>query len=345
MGDDRNKTDDIKSGQPWEIRRFAPSDAEGVARLFRSVYGAGYPMRTYVEPERLIAENAALRTISSVAATLGGDIVGHNALFNSAPHRGTYETGAGVVHAAYRGGKGIFTRMVAHGLEIADTLPGVDAVFGEPVCNHTFSQRMCFKLGLVSCALEVDLMPATAYAKEASATGRVAAFLDFKTFRSRPHTVYLPEPYAGELRFFYDDLDDARDFHVSTDRIPATVDTVMQYDIFDFAAVARIAIPTAGIDFSAQMDALEKKLQQKNVIVRQVWLNLANPWVGEAVEILQSRAFFFGGLLPRWFDTDGMLMQKIGQRPAWEEIRTHTDRAAKMLEKIRSDWERTEKEA
>lgn len=107
MSVDQNMTDDIEAGQPWEVYRFEPRDAEGVVRLFHSIYGAGYPVRTYVEPQLLIEENAAHRIISSVAKTPDGDIVGHNALFNSAPHSGTYESGAGLVHAAYRGGKGI----------------------------------------------------------------------------------------------------------------------------------------------------------------------------------------------------------------------------------------------
>lgn len=344
MSDDRKKVDDIEVGQSWDIYRFVPEDAEGVVRLFRSVYGAGYPVRTYVEPDLLIRENAALRTISSVAKTPAGDIVGHNALFNSAPHSGTYETGAGLVHAAYRGGKGIFTRMVAHGLALAATLSHVDTVFGESVCNHPFSQKMTAKLELISRALEVDLMPAAAYEKEASSTGRVAAFLDFKTCRPKPHRVYLPGPYADTLRIFYDALDDERDFCVSKTAIPAETDTVMRHEIFDFAGVVRIAVDTAGSDFSAQMDFLEKKLREKGVRVWQVWLNLANPWVSEVTRLLQGRGYFMGGVLPRWFDTDGFLMQKIQKRPDWEGICVAAERGAKILETVRADWKRSTKE-
>ena len=67
---------------------FRPEDAEGIANLFLSVYGEGYPVKTYLDPEKLREENAAGRVISSVARTEKGDIVGHNALYNSAPYRG-----------------------------------------------------------------------------------------------------------------------------------------------------------------------------------------------------------------------------------------------------------------
>ena len=86
----------------WVIDRMQPEDALGVTRLFRSVYGDGYPIRTFIDPDALLAENRAGRTISSVARTHRGDIVGHNAIFHSAPSDTIFETGAGVVHKQYR---------------------------------------------------------------------------------------------------------------------------------------------------------------------------------------------------------------------------------------------------
>ncbi|BBO91339.1 MFS transporter [Desulfosarcina ovata] len=68
--------DEIEPGQSWDVFRFEPKDANGVARLFRAVYGDGYPVRTYVEPDLLIRENAAMRVVSSVVRTPGGDIDG-----------------------------------------------------------------------------------------------------------------------------------------------------------------------------------------------------------------------------------------------------------------------------
>lgn len=345
MNEDPKTKHDIEPGQEWEIYRFEPEDAEGVARLFRSVYGEGYPVRTYVEPQLLIEENAANRTISSLVKTKRGDIVGHNALYNSAPHPGTYESGAGVVHAAYRGGKGIFTQMVSHGLDLAATMPSVEAVFGEPVCNHPFSQKLTIRMGFVSRALEVDLMPAAAYEKEASATGRVAAFLDFKTFRPKLHTVFLPGVYEETFRFLYENLDDERKFCLSEAPIPAGTVSDIRSRVFDFAAVARVAIHSIGADFSTSMDALEQTLREKAVLVIQLWLKLDCPWVAAAIEILRNRGYFLGGALPRWFGTDGMLMQKIQRRPDWEGIGTYTDRTARILEKIRADWERSQSNA
>lgn len=339
MNDTAKTAGDIEPGQDWEVDLFRPEDADGVVRIFHSVYGAGYPVRTYVDPKRLIEENAALRTISSVARTPRGDIVGHNALFNSAVHPGTYETGAGAVHAAYRGGKGIFTRLVDHGLEMAVTFPQVNAVFGEPVCNHIFSQKLTEKAGFVLRALEVNLMPAEAYEKEASAAGRVAAFLTFRTLRPRPQAVYLPAAYREVLSFLYEGLDDQRDFRLSDTGIPAGTVSDIRPQLFEFAGVARIAVHEPGTDFGPALEQLEKRLQDRAIQVFQIWLNLACPWVGEAVQTLRDRGYFLGGALPRWFDSDGLLMQKILKKPDWEGISLYTDRAARILKLVQEDWE------
>jgi hypothetical protein len=332
---------EIEPGQTWEVDFFRPEDSEGVARLFLSVYGEGYPIRTYIDPELLKKENKTGRTISTVARTPRGDIVGHNALFNSAPYERIYESGAGLVHAKYRGGKGVFTQMNLHGIEIAAKTFGVEAVYGESVCNHLFTQKMTHGLGCVTFAVEVDLMPASAYSKEKSALGRVASLLDFKIIRTRPHRIYLPQAYGEPLRFIYEVLENQRDLYVSEESFPVTsrTDTNIQY--FDFAQVARITIWNTGRDFASVLGENEAQLLSQGAKVIQVWLKLSEPWVDRATEILREKGYFLGGVLPRWFDSDGMLMQKIIGKPHWDGIKILTDRARRILAIAREDWAET----
>jgi hypothetical protein len=46
-------------------------------------------------------------------------------------------------------------------------------------------------------------------------------------------------------------------------------------------------------------------------MVIQVWLKFSSPWNGKVVDILRRKGYFLGGSLPRWFDEDGLLMQKV----------------------------------
>ena len=77
-------------------------------------------------------------------------------------------------------------------------------------------------------------------------------------------------------------------------------------------------------------------------VVLQAWLNLADPWVGAAVHALRERGYFFGGVLPRWFDSDGFLMQKLLCPPDFDGIVLDSEASKQLLNIIRQDWERAQ---
>lgn len=328
----------IQPGQELEVDFMRPADAPGVAALFRAVYGQGYPVEAYYHPQRLIEANKAGSIISSVARTPAGDIVGHNALFNSAPCTQVYESGAGLVLPSYRDTARIFTRMVRHGYEHAPSLFPVEIVFGEPVCNHVYTQKMVFGLGWTTMAIEVDLMPAEAYTKEASAKGRVTALLDFSTVRPKPHAVYLPAVYEQQLGFLYQALDDQRQLLAASGQPAPGSASRLSQQVFSQAKVARVTLSEVGEDLAARLQDLLGQLQGQGVQVAQVWLNLGSPLVGWAVQVLREAGFFLGGLLPRWLDQDGLLMQRISGPPNWEGIKLQFERAQQLLEMVRQDW-------
>lgn len=328
----------IKPGRKWEIALFQPEDAPGIARLFRKVYGDGYPMKTFTHPERLIAENAARRTISVVARTPEGKVVGHAALYTSAPFEGLFELGAEVVDPDCRGGVLGF-RLVEHGLSVVARQFEIEAVFGESVCNHIITQKFAARLKSEPCALEVDLMPAEAYTQEASAAGRVATLLTFSIFASKPQTIPVPVVYEELLQLAYRGLGHENRFVPATADLPAGTKTRVAVEVFDYAGVARFAVHEAGADFASVFDEQEQAARHRRPVVHQVWLKLSWPWVGRVVELLRSRGYFVGGVLPRWFDVDGLLMQKVFGLPHWDGIHLFTDKAVRILEMVKADWE------
>jgi hypothetical protein len=332
----------IEPGQTWEVDFFRPEDAGGVTRLFLSVYGEAYPIKTFIQPEVLIRENEAGRTISSVARTPKGDLVGHTALFCSAPYGGIREGGAGLVHSSYRGG-GVNKEIIRHSFLEAAPKFGVESAFGEAVCNHVFMQKVVYGLRFEYHALEVDLMPAAAYEKEGSAPGRVAAITAFRTYRPKPHQVFAPAVYDEALKYLYSGLDDRREILEGGDRLPSHTSTRLDASYFEFAQVARLAVREPGGDFESVLDTEEKKVLQKGAVVIQVWVNLGFPCAGEAVEILRGKGYFLGGLFPRWFDQDAILMQKVMKRPDWESVQLLSERAKRIREIVEEDWRRTAK--
>jgi hypothetical protein len=331
---------EIPPGQPVEVDLLRPEDAPGVAALFRAVYGEGYPQRDYLEPERLAAANAEARIVSSVARTPRGDIVAHNALFRSAPHPATFESGAGVVLPSYRQGS-LFTKVVVHGLEHGAPAAGAEMVFGEPVCNHVYSQKLVVSLDYSETALEVDLMPAAAYQAEHSAQGRVSALLAFNPPVPRRMAAHLPEVYRAELEEIYGWYrHEERDLLPATEAPPADEPARVEARHFASAGVSRLTAWSLGPGFPAAWRAAEEEAAGQGSEVVQAWLPLDRPWVGAAVEELRGRGYFFGGVLPRWMDSDALLLQWVATEPDWEAIQLAFDQGRRLREMARADRRR-----
>ncbi len=328
----------VEPDQEWTVHRFRPQDAPGVIDLFRSVYGDKYPVPTYLEPELLARENREGRVISSVATTPSGAVVGHHALFNSAPNPRIFESGAGVVHLLYRGGRGITTHLSGHGIEMGKTSPGIDLIYGETVCNHPFSQKAMNKAHMICRAMEVSLMPAAAYVKEQSAESRVSTVLGFLTLKPRPCTVFVPRGLEHHFSLCYEGLDDTRTFEAAGG-VPGSPESRIHTRIFEFAQVARVAVHDAGKNFQARITAEDERLTRQGIRVIQVWLNTGQPGVGQAVDHLKAMGYFFGGVLPQWFGSDGMLMQKVLDDPDWEGAVLANERNAQIAGLVRREWD------
>ncbi|PKN25127.1 MAG: hypothetical protein CVU64_20615 [Deltaproteobacteria bacterium HGW-Deltaproteobacteria-21] len=342
MQEFKDKEHYIEPGQEWKADFFRPEDADGVVKLFLSVYGKDYPIKAYIDPELLTRENAEGRIISSVARTGKGHIVGHVALFCSAPFGGIRECGAGLVHSSYRKG-GVNSQLLKHLFNEAAPKFGVEGVYGEAVCNHVFMQKEVYACRAEFHALEPDLMPSSAYEKEKSASGRVAAIFALRIYRPKPHRIFVPAVYKDALGYLYSGVSDQRELLPAGKKPPAHTSTRIEVSYFGFAQVARFAVWEPGTDFETVLGQEEKKISDQGGVVIQVWLNLSLPWVDGAVHVLRERGYFLGGILPRWFDHDGLLMQKIMKRPDWESIQIHFDRAKRIKDLVYEDWLRASK--
>jgi RimJ/RimL family protein N-acetyltransferase len=336
----RNRSDGTE--RPFEVGLFHAGDAEGVARLFRSVHGDDYPIKMFYDPQKLTRANERGDYYSFVARAKSGEIIGIHNLFRSAPSRHVYEWGVGLVLKEWRS-MGVSAAIVPHMLE--EVVPKFDmhTVFGEPVTIHVQMQKRCEAYGFEVTALEVGLMPGEAYSGEGVTVDRVSTLLFFSRYRNIPQAVYLPAPYDEALRFMYGNLSSGRSFHEAGGPIPEGSVSKSDMHVFGFAKVARIAFLETSSDFAVHLSNLELEAKEKGAIVIQVWLRLTSPWVGEVVKVLREKGFFLGGVLPQWFDDDGLLMQKLLFTPDFESIQLYSDRSRRIRDLVKSDWEQTSK--
>ena len=321
-----------------EIDFFRIEDAPGIRRLFHEVYGEGYPIRTYYLPDQLIEENAAGHIISCVARTPAGEVVGHNALVLMDPATHLYENAAGAVLPAFSG-QGVFRRLFKHTIVNTSKRFGVEGIVGEPVCSHTHVQKMSLQLDFKESGLEVDLMPAGAYGKESGAFRRVSVLLGFFMVKPRDQTVQVPMVYRDELKYLYAGLNVERTFLLSSSDLPTEGSSQGSMRVFESAQVARITIDGIGSDFEPFTGRLESEAREKGTVIFQTWLPLASPFASAATDILRGHGYFLGGMLPCRPNGDGLLMQKVSPEPTWEGIALYSERARRIGEMVRRDWQ------
>ena len=331
----------VEPGQAYVVDAFRPEDALGVASLFFSIYGPEYPFETFYVPERLIAENANGNIYSVVARTAKGDIIGHSALYRSSPpNPALYEAGQSLVLQTYRTTFAAY-KMNRYITEVVVPRVPLCGFFTEPVCHHETAQKNSQKAGAKETALELGLMPAESYAKDAGTTERVSCLFCYRSVRDQSQRVYVPPVYEQALAFCAADLGLDRESGAAAGSPPA--DGLSQIDsrFFRFAGVGRCQVTALGADFPTRVADLEKQAALEQAVVLQLFLNLNQPAVGVAVDHLRTRGFCLGGYLPRWFDSDGLLMQKLRFRPAFDALQLYSERARGLLQIVRQDWELT----
>jgi len=326
------------SDRIYEIELFKPSDAAGVAQLFREVYGEGYPVKIVYNPEQLVKAFENGEYIPVLARTSDNRIVGYTALYRSTPNIGLYEAGQTLVSPDHRKTP-VAGLLLRYTMRAARKLSGIQALFCEAVCNHTHVQKAGILFRYVETAIEIDLMPGDAYEIEQAASGRVSTLDMFKTYVPKPHIIYIPDVYEDYVRYIYDGFDDSRTLIASKDGLPSHGLTEMAIQIFDFAQLARVTVHQVGTDFETAFNAEEKRIMDKDCTIIQVCFKSSWPWIGEVIDVLRNRRFCLGGALPRWFGEDGFLMQKVLGQPNWEGINLYTERASQILRFIKDDWQ------
>src|SRR5436305_347249 len=187
------------------VREAGVEHAEGIARLLYENYHLSYVHPDFYRPRFLAAELEDGRLHSTVAVH-DGRVIGHHAIMTSGDAQAA-ETGAAVVHSAYRG-LGVFGRMFPHTVDRARKL-GLAAIYGDAVTMHPFSQRAEHAHGYRPSALMLGMVPAAVKMRSVQAghpDRRTAAVRSYLLFDGARRPVTLPTGYETQLASLYEDL-------------------------------------------------------------------------------------------------------------------------------------------
>ena len=318
------------------------ANAHYVGNVFRSVYGEDFPVKDVYQPAVLQREIGAGRLASALAFSREGRAVGYVSSFKSAPNFRLWEAGNLVVDPEFSGTEVASQLTEYYFTSSGHIMPDGDGLFCEAVCCHYFTQISTSKTGMVACALELDQLDGDSFKESKSnraELARVSCVLNFKEFTNPIGLQYLPARYEEMLRTLAAPLR-PRTFLTAGTSAPDAERTVREDQYFEFARTWKIAVREMGADGGAVIDEILAEALKRRVISLQITLNTACPQIGVAVELLRSRGFFFGGLMPRWFGADGVLMQKLfDDEPEYEKMKLYTPTARKLLDFIRTDRE------
>ena len=117
---------------------------------------------------------------------------------------------------------------------------------------------------------------------------------------------------------------------------PPTGSTDAQYDIPQDSSMATLSAFRTGRDWPDVLARFEAEAAGRILHVRLNLGDRATPW---AIDILRGRGFFLSAYFPLWFETDGILLQKLPAPPDFSAPQYGSEQAKAVADAVRADWE------
>jgi len=280
---------------PITIREFKEGDEEGVATLIYKNYGHSYIKDLFYYPQKILEFHG--KKFYSVVAESKDRIVGHFA-FILVPESTIAEIGIVVVDPRFKG-KGIMNRMMELILKKAKDI-GLDAVFGEAIMYHTFSQKSNLSHGFSESALMLGRTPVDITIESNELTKkykRGSVLVGYHFFHTYKKSLYLPKVYRDKIEQTY--VNAGISFakkKKKIDKIPEHVFLTYQFD--PPTNIATIRVDRYGKDFKHKFLLLVSQLRAKHCDMIYVDISLEKiPQINKVVKIMNKRGFFYSGIM------------------------------------------------
>ena len=318
-----------------QIRDFEPGDEEAISRLIYNNYTYSYYKALFYYPKKVRELNETGEIASVVAQTREGRIVGHFALVRI-ENANIAEIGVAVVDPDYKG-KGIMNAMLGR-IEQRAVEMGLDAIFGEALMMHPYSQRANLRHGFGESALMLGLVPNTVSLTDPNAVHtdkRTAVLIGYKILSgAESRRVALPKRYEGLMRQIYANVG-LRAETIAAPRCARA--NRIAYELSEHTQTGTLIIDALPRDFAHTIRHTLHTLYKKHVDMIYADINLMQcAWVDEAVEVLKEEGFVFCGVLfYRKEGCDYLRMQLINSdNVETERIVCHSDFCSGLLRTI-----------
>ena len=326
------------SNASFSIEPITGQNAAHVAGVFRAIYGDDFPVAYVYDADLLLAEIAGERLAAALAVNADGCPAGYVSCYKCAPNPRLWEGGNLIVVPEYSASS-LALSLADHFLQPGNLPSGrSDGIFGEAVCHHYFTQVSCAKAGMTAAALALDQLDGASFKQHRPQTARVACLLQFLEFAEASAPCHLPRRYDGILRRMLASLRPRR-LLAGDAPLPTVGETQSNDDWYAAAGTWRVSVSRIGGDWEAFLDRMLDEARTRRAISLQIVLSADHPCIDAAVEAMRQRGFFLGGMFPRWFGADGVMLQQVfGKVPDFDGIRLYEPQAKELLEFIETDW-------
>ena len=280
---------------PIKFREFQEGDEEGIARLIYKNYGYSYVKDLFYYPHKILEYHG--KKFYSIIAEAEGKIIGHFA-FLLIPDSTIGEVGIVVVDPLFKG-RGIMNRMMELVLKKAESI-GLDAVFGEAIMYHTFSQKSNLTHGFIESAFMLGKTPEDITIENNELTEtykRGSVLIGYRFFHKMKKKLYLPQVYKEQIEHTYKNAGIA--FETKKRKKTKTPQHVfLTYEFDPPSNIGKIRVDGYGKDFTQKFLHLVSQLWSKHCDMIYVDVSLEHiPKIDKVIKIINKRGFFYSGVI------------------------------------------------
>lgn len=327
--------------EPLTVRPFSEGDERGIARLIYENYGLSYIKDLFYYPRKIL-EHHGTKFHSIVVANAQEKIVGHFA-FILAQESNIAEVGIAVVSPEYQG-RGLMNRMFDQILSQAESLQ-LEALYGEAIMYHAYSQKSNLKHGFTETALEIGKFINTVKLKDnpfSEMDKRGSVLVGYKLLQPIDKALFVPIIYGEKVTEIYERCPEMS-YRISEEAIISRYSSV-RYTFDSYYGVATIIIDRYNEeDFYHSFHNILDHLRAKHIDMIYADINMEQiPQIDEVVETLNRSLFFFSGVFfLRHGEQDYLHLQyKHSEALGYENMVTYSDFSQSLLAYIIEDEKR-----
>jgi anti-sigma regulatory factor (Ser/Thr protein kinase)/N-acetylglutamate synthase-like GNAT family acetyltransferase len=277
------------------VRNFKEGDEESISKLIYQNYSYSYVKDLFYYPKKILEFEG--KDFFSIVAEIDQKVVGHFALIKM-PRSNIAEIGIVVVNPLYKG-LGIMNKMFDALIQRAKELK-FDAIFGEAMMYHIFSQKSNLSHSFFESAILIGKAPADIEIERNKLTKqhlRGSLLIGYYIFNYQKKELYIPKLYKDQIIKTYQNS--KLDFTIADKRNKTKKrDAYIRYIFDPLPNIATIVIEQYGKHFEHKFLIILDQLRVKHCDMIYADIRLENnPYIDKIVKILNKRYFFYSGVL------------------------------------------------